>query len=193
MTLEPKISELPPVERAIIALARVLAILAAAAIVVVMLSTALNVVIRFTTRTTLPGTLELAQSCLVIAVFFGLAWAGVTGDHVAVRLLSDRLGRGANRVLDIIVWALATVFSAWITYASFERALDATERGETAFGLIEWPGWPWRWFLLAGLAAFLLIAVTNLVRAVAGRIPFGEDADDQPAVVPASAEGQARS
>jgi TRAP-type C4-dicarboxylate transport system permease small subunit len=192
MTLEPRTGDLPPVERAIIGLARVLAILAAVAIVVVMLSTALNVVVRFTTSTTLPGTLELAQSCLVIAVFFGLAWAGVTGDHVAVRLLSDRLGRGANRVLDVVVWALATVFTAWITYASFERAIDATDRGETAFGLIEWPGWPWRWFLLAGLAAFLLITVANLVRAVAGRIPFGEDANDQPAPAPASAEGQVR-
>lgn len=193
MTPEPEIGGLPPVERAIAGVARVLAILAAGAVVVIMLSTALNVVVRFTTRSTLPGTLELAQSCLVVAVFFGLAWAGITGDHVAVRLLSDRFGRGVNRILDIVVWGLATVFMAWITYASFERALDATDRGETSFGLIEWPGWPWRWFLLAGLVAYLLITVVNLLRAVAGRIPFGEDADDQPATVPPSAEGQVRS
>ncbi|RWZ46232.1 TRAP transporter small permease [Labedella phragmitis] len=193
MSSEPRVEGLPRIERAVVGLSRLLAIAAAGAIVVVMLSTALNVVVRFTSRATVPGTLEVAQSCLVIAVFFGLAWAGITGDHVSVRLVSDRLGRGANRLLDVIVWTLSTTVVAWMLYASVTRAIDATERRETAFGLIDWPGWPWRWFLVAGLAAFLLVSAVNLARSVSGRIPFGDDADDQPSIVPPSAEGSDRS
>ncbi len=189
MSVELQLGDLSVVERVLVRLSRVFAIFAAVAIILVMLSTTLNVIVRFTTRATVPGTLELAQSCLVVAVFFGLAWAGITGDHVAVRLVSDRLSRTVNRVFDIIVWGIGTAFSAWITFASVERAIDATDRGETQFGLIEWPGWPWRWFLAAGLAAFFLVALANFIRAVAGRIPFGDGADDQPSTVPVSEEG----
>lgn len=160
---------------AIRAVSRGMAIIAALSIAVVMLSTVLNVVVRFVAGVSVPGMLEVAQSGLVVAVFFGLAWAGVSGEHVSVRLLTDRLGGGANRVLAIVVWALSTGFVLWLLQASVVRAMDSTQRGESRFGLLEWATWPWRWVLVAGVAAFAVVAVANLVRAAVGHPVYGDE------------------
>lgn len=160
-------------QRIIIGTSRVLAIISALSVVVLMLAITLDVVVRTATRSSVPGMIELAESCLVIAVFFGIALAGVRGEHVAVTLVADRLGARMNRVFDLVVWGLSSVFLVWMVFATIERALDATEKGEERFGLIRWPLWPLRWVIVVGLIALLLVAVLNLVRTIAGREPVG--------------------
>lgn len=160
-------------QNVIIGTSRVLAFISALSVVVLMLAITLDVIVRTATRSSVPGMIELAESCLVIAVFFGIALAGVRGEHVAVTLVADRLGMRANRAFDLIVWALSTVFLAWMVFATIERAIDATDKGEERFGLIRWPLWPLRWVVVVGFIALLLVAILNLVRTISGRDPVG--------------------
>ncbi|WP_299518753.1 TRAP transporter small permease [uncultured Serinicoccus sp.] len=169
-----------PGERAVLVLARVCAVISALAVVAIMVAIALQVVVRALWGFTLPGMLEVAQSCLVIAVAFGLGWAAVTGDHVSVTLLTDRLSVRVNRVLDVVVWSVSAVLVAWLAYTSTTRALEATERGEQGFGIIVWYEWPWRWFVAVGFVVLLLVCVMNVARSLTGARPYDQvDRDDE--------------
>lgn len=160
-------------QRAIIGLSRVFAIISALSVVVLMLSITADVVVRTITQASLPGMIELAESCLVVAVFFGLALAGVRGEHVAVTLLADRLSATWNKAFNLVVWIVSTIFLAWMLFATIERAIDATEQGEERFGLVQWPLWPLRWIIVVGFAALLLVAIVNMVRTITRRDPLG--------------------
>lgn len=163
-----------PGERLVLLAARVSAVLSALAVVTIMVAIALQVLVRAVWGFTLPGMLEIAQSCLVIAVSFGLAWAAVTGEHVAVTLVTDRLSLRVNRILDVVVWSVSTLFVGWLLVAGTLRALEATERGEQGFGIITWYEWPWRWFIAVGFLVLLAVCVMNLVRSVTGRRPYDQ-------------------
>lgn len=156
-------------EKSLRGLSILLAIISASSIVVLMLAIVTDVTVRTLRGSSVPGVLELAESCLVVAVFFGLAWAGMKGEHVSVSLIADRFGPGANRVFAIVAWALSTGFLAWLLYASVDKAISATRLGESRFGLMEWPLYPWRWAIAIGVGAFLLVSAANLVRAVKGQ------------------------
>jgi len=162
-------------ERFVRGLARVMAVISALAIVVLMFAIIADVTSRFFTGRTVPAMLEISESALVVSIFFGLAWAGVTGAHVAVTLLSDRLGPGANRIFEVAVWTLGSVLTTWFIYGSIIRAISATRLNEIRMGLVQWSMWPLRWVIVAGFVAFLLVCLVNLVRALRGRavLPAG--------------------
>ena len=169
-----------PGERAVLVLARVCAVISALAVVTIMVAIALQVAVRALWGFTLPGMLEVAQSCLVIAVAFGLGWAAVTGDHVSVTLLTDRLSVRVNRILDVVVWSVSAVLVAWLAYTSTTRALEATERGEQGFGIVVWYEWPWRWFVAIGFVVLLLVCVMNVARSLTGARPYDQvDRDER--------------
>ncbi|MFD1718392.1 TRAP transporter small permease subunit [Georgenia deserti] len=167
-------------ERLVVGLGRVMGVIGALAIVVLMLAIVIDVTARYLTNASVPAMLEISESALVVAIFFGLAWAGASGAHVSVTLVSDRLPRRTNAVLQVVVWGLATALSAWLLYAGFIRALDATSRGESRMGLIQFPLWPLRWAIVAGFTAFLLVCLANLIRSLRGRTIMPEGIAEQP-------------
>ena len=160
-------------ENLIRGVSRLLAILAAASIVVMVLAIAADVVVRNITGGSLPGMIEVAETSLVVSVFFGLAWAAANGDHVAVTLLADRFNQATMQVVNIFVWALSSAFIAWLLYASTLRAVDSTRMLEERFGIVRWPMYPMRWVLVVGLVALLLVTLMNLARSIAGLAPMG--------------------
>ncbi|MFF2823375.1 TRAP transporter small permease [Arthrobacter koreensis] len=164
-------------ERLIIGISRVLGILSALSIVVLMLAVAADVLMRFISGGSLPGMLEVAESSLVVAVFFGLGWAAVKGEHVAVTLVTDRMGAKANSIINVVVWGVSSGFLAWMLFATTHKALDATAHLEERFGLVRWPLYPFRWVIVIGIAVFLLVALLNLARAVRGRTVLGNEED----------------
>lgn len=162
-----------PVDRIAHVLAQFLGVIATSSIIVLMIAITIDVIVRNISGGSLPGMFELAESSLVVAVFFGLAWGAIKGEHVSVRLLSDRLGPAANRVFDIIGWAVSSVFLAWITWASYIKAQSSTELGEFRFGLLNWPVYPWRWVIVVGFAVLTLVAIMNVARALLGKEIYG--------------------
>src|SRR5690625_2421066 len=120
-------------------LSRLLAILAAVSIVAMVLAIAADVLVRNATGASLPGMIEVAETSLVVSVFFGLAWAAANGEHVAVTLLADRFNQATMRFVNVFVWALSSTFVAWLLYASTLRAVDSTQMLEERFGIVRWP------------------------------------------------------
>src|SRR5699024_644298 len=105
-------------EKLIRGMARVLAALSAVAIVVMVIAIAIDVFVRNATGASLPGMIEIAETSMVTAVAFGLAWAGVNGEHVSVTLLTDRFNATWTKVINVFVWALVVFYTAWLSYAN---------------------------------------------------------------------------
>lgn len=156
-------------ERFVIGLSRAMGVIAASAIVVLMGAIVTDVVTRYLTGASMPAMVELSESALVVSIFFGLAWAGATGAHVSVTLVTDRLAAPVNRILATAVWVLSSLFVAWLGFATYGRAMNATARGETRMGIVEWPMWPLRWVIVAGFLALLSVCLVNLLRVLRGR------------------------
>ncbi|MDX2376350.1 TRAP transporter small permease [Microbacterium sp. LRZ72] len=166
-------------ERFVIALSRIMAVIAAAAIVVLMSAIVVDVTGRYFTNSSVPAMLEISEGSLVVAIFFALPWAGVTGAHVAVTIVSSRVGPGWNRVFDLVVWVFCSLVVAWLTVASGTRAMSATRLNETRMGLVQWPVWPLRWIIAFGFAVLLLVCLVNLVRSLRGRAVLGAETSEE--------------
>lgn len=160
-------------EKFVRGISRVLAVISALAIFAMVVAIALDVIYRNTTGASFKGMIEIAETAMVTAVAFGLAWAGVQGEHVAVTLLTDRLGAGAVRVINIFVWALSTGYVGWLVYSNLLRSIDSTRVKEIGFGTVQWPVYPMRWILLIGFFTLLLVCLVNLFRALTGSEPMG--------------------
>jgi TRAP-type C4-dicarboxylate transport system, small permease component len=153
----------------------VFGVVAAGSLVVLMMATVVDVLVRWVSRASLPGMLEVAETALVVAAFFGVAWTSVQGGHVAVSIVTDRLSPMAGRVVDICVWVFSAGLLGWMTYANLARATLSTSLKETRFGLVQWPVWPMRWVIAIGLALWLIVAIANVARTLRGRLPSGEE------------------
>ncbi|WP_053385008.1 TRAP transporter small permease [Leucobacter celer] len=154
-----------------------LGVIAAGALVVLMLATVLDVLVRWITRASLPGMMEIAETALVASVFLGLAWTSIQGGHVAVTIVTDRLKPGHARAVSVLIWALNAAILGWMTAALFMRAMQSTSMSETRFGLVQWPVWPLRWIIAVGLLFWTVVAIVNLVRVIRGRTAYGEDTE----------------
>ncbi|MBB4929576.1 TRAP-type C4-dicarboxylate transport system permease small subunit [Lipingzhangella halophila] len=156
------------------AIAAPLGILASISTIVMMLGISADVAYRNIAGESIAGVLELTESALVATVFFGLAYAGTSGTHIAVDLLTSRLPEKAARGLMLLAWVLGCVILGWLVYASFGQAVDSFERNELRMGLVSWPLWPARWFVVVGFAALLLVAMVNVARLLTGRPLMGD-------------------
>src|SRR5690625_4788266 len=107
-----------------------LGILASISTIIMVLGITAEVVYRNIQGRSIPGVLELSESALVAAVFFGLAYAGTSGAHIAVDLLVTRIPRRLARWVMVCAWALSIAILGWLTVASTERALDSLAGGE---------------------------------------------------------------
>lgn len=160
------------------AIATPLGILASISTIIMMVGICAEVVYRNVQGRSIPGVLELSESALVATVFFGLAYAGTTGSHIAVDLLVSRLPKRVAQSLMVVAWVLSAAVLAWLTTANIARATSSLERGEIRMGLVNWPLWPARWFIVIGLAAFCVVALANIVNLVRGAAPMGGEGED---------------
>lgn len=167
--------------------------LASLATLIVMLAIAADVIFRNFTGRSVPGLLELSESGLVAAVFLGLAYAGTTDSHVSVDLLTSRINQTVARVLITAMWIASVLITTWFLISSVERAVQSVERNEARTGLINWPLWPSRWIIAIGFAAFLIVAIINVVLLFMRKPTLGKDHDpaeaDQTSLAPATSSG----
>lgn len=164
-------------DRALQRLSAGLGVIAAGALVVLMLATVVDVIVRWISRSSVPGMIEVAETALVASVFLGLAWTSMQGGHVAVTIVTDRLRPRMARIVSSLIWLLNAGMLAWMTVASVLRAIQSTSLNETRFGLVQWSVWPLRWIIAVGLLLWAVVAIVNLVRVLGGRTAYGEDTE----------------
>jgi TRAP-type C4-dicarboxylate transport system permease small subunit len=118
---------------------------------------------------TVPGAYETAIGLLAILMFASQGYAQMRRVHLVVDFITARLGQKTRMVLNIIWAVLGVGIFGLLTWLGWKAAWKFTMVREIWFGIIDYPAWPFRWFvpLGAGLAAaqFLRTAIEEFEKA----------------------------
>ncbi|MGE0314003.1 MAG: TRAP transporter small permease subunit [Lautropia sp.] len=132
-----------------------------------------DVLLRKFFNTTIPGASEASVLLLVVLAYLGMAGAQARQSHFSADFLVQRLGPTARRRVQLLVLVLSLLFVlavAWLTIAS---AWQSTLRGESSFGIVQFPIWPSRIAVAFGFSLLGVQLVVDIVRAWYGVLPQG--------------------
>lgn len=114
----------------------------------------------------IPGTFEVVEVALVLAVFLGLATAERTGAAVRVTLFTALLPDRAAAVVRLFGLLVSLTIVAWFAYASIDKAMTSYAIGEYKRGIISFPMWPGRAVIALGFSLLVLELVMGVLRRV---------------------------
>jgi C4-dicarboxylate transporter, DctQ subunit len=146
-----------------------------------------SVGMRYVFNDPVPWVDEAVGYVLVASVMFAIAEALRKGEHIAVDILTERLGTGAKRVVYVagLIAVIATagilLIEGWAMVA-FSRMI-----GIRSIGYLDIPIWTVQLMVPIGGVLLLLAALAELLRVFAGLPP--EDAEEGPGEPGARATG----
>lgn len=142
------------------------AVLAAACGLLIALMLVGEVLSRSLRGTSIAGSYELSELLLVAMVFLGLSQAERSGTHVRSEIVTSRLPSAVAKWVRCAGCMVALGIVIWMTLATAERAQHAYSIGEFRQGLIQFPIWPARVIVAAGLALLALELLLSALRHV---------------------------
>lgn len=100
---------------------------------------------------------------MIIIVFLPLGSTELRDAHIKTNILTQILPQKARLLTQALVGFAGIMMVGIMSYFSFNKAVQATNRGEMMMGTAMIDIWPSRWILLAGLAFFLICLVFTTV------------------------------
>lgn len=97
-----------------------------------------------------PGALEFSEAAMVGVVFLPLMYVQMRREHVVVTVVTHRLPRRVQALLDALVALVALAMFLWFTILTAEKAYQAYLIREFRAGMILFPIWPFRWLIPIG-------------------------------------------
>lgn len=155
------------VDRALGACWRGLGIGANLSLLTIMFGVSADAVLRYAFGRPIAGMLEGVELLLVLSVFLSLAGTQAAGGHIAVDIVSARLGGKPRAALQAVTSALGVLLFAAVAWATGAMALRSWEMNEYAPGLIAFPIYPSRMLVALGSLLLSLQLLLELVRALA--------------------------
>lgn len=153
---DPSLPGAEPIERTLAAVSRRIAEAGGIVILAMMLVAVLDVLLRYVFNAPLSSSYELIQLGMVLVVYCGLAWCGLTGGHIAVNFVGVLLDRPRLRWLNALVHCVGAILFAVIAWRSAGEAVKYFASGETT-NMLKAPIYP---FMAAVAAGALLYALT---------------------------------
>ncbi|NKB21339.1 MAG: TRAP transporter small permease subunit [Alphaproteobacteria bacterium] len=153
-----------PIESIVRKSVRHLAILAGVTLLFLMLLTVYAVVMRYIFNAPILWALDVGRMGLVVLVFFGLGYCGLTGGHIAVDFISVLAPPKLVRVSDVIIRSGCFVLIALMAWQGFKQGLDAIEMGEGTNEL-EIPLFPFFGVVALGSAIYCIVLLLQVSRA----------------------------
>ena len=114
----------------------------------------------------LPGAKEASESTMVLIVFGSLAYAQIHRQHIRVELLYARQSPRVRALLDIITYLLAIVFFGIVLWQTFGEAAESWKIREADVGLIRFPLYPAKSFVVIGSAVMVAQLVLDFLHSV---------------------------
>ncbi|WP_299819260.1 TRAP transporter small permease [uncultured Roseibium sp.] len=117
---------------------------------------------------------ELSQLCLIWGTMIAMPWLLEANRHIAVDVVTDRMGPRARTVCRILSMAAVALLSAFVAWKGGGIFLDSFERGRTTGSMLDMPTWVSELAIPVGFSLLLLQALIELTRASGGH----DDADN---------------
>ncbi len=149
--------------RAVVGMARWLAILGGIVLVAITAMTVVSITGRAFIRFGLgpvPGDFELVEAGAAFAVFAFLPWCQMNRGHATVDVFTSYLSPRANRIIDLVSEALMTFVIVLVAWRLWYGMQDKIRYNETTF-ILQFPVW-WG-FAVAMLAAAVGVLVSFFV------------------------------
>ena len=146
---------------------RHLAIVAGGTLLLLMLLTVYAVVMRYIFNAPILWALDIGRMGLVVLVFFGLAYCGLTGGHIAVDFLGVFAPPRVVQISDVIIRSICVVLIGLMAWQAMQQGLDAIEMGEGTNEL-EIPLSPFFAVVAFGSITYCIVLMIQVVRAARG-------------------------
>ena len=111
----------------------------------------------------LPLATETSVMLLIVKVFLRMAGAQAMDLNFKFTVLTDLLSPRWKYLQRIVSLSVALLGIGMIAWLASSYAIEATEMGETSFGVHPWPIWPERIILAAGLCLLTLQILSDLI------------------------------
>jgi TRAP-type C4-dicarboxylate transport system permease small subunit len=151
---------------------RALAAVGGIGIMAMMLLTCADVFLRYFVNAPIEGVLDLTQMLMVVIVFFGLAYCGWTGGHVAVDYLHDLLPPRMVVPLAVAVNATGAVVMLAMAWEGLQTSLTFMMTGETPMTVMI-PKYPFIWVVAFGSLTYAAVLVFQTIWPNEGPKPNG--------------------
>ncbi len=146
---------------------RLLAILGGLGLLWLMALTVVAVILRKLFNAPIFGVQDLSEATLVVVVFFGMAYCGWTGGHIAVNLIGSVLRGRALGLLDAAMRSVCATFFGFVCWETVLRGLESRELGE-ATNLIFIPQYPFLYVVAFGTGLYALVLFLLALRSARG-------------------------
>lgn len=128
--------------------------LAAACLVVMTVLTFANVVARHVFSASFSFSEEITTYLFVLLSLLGTAVAAKRRAHLGLTILTDAVSPKVKKIMEIISYLLATLFSAAIFYYGVRMVMNQRMLGQVTAGM-QWPEWIFGSFVPIG--AFFVV------------------------------------
>ena len=112
----------------------------------------------------IPGSFELSELMIVVAVASALGYAAVHKSHIVVKIVVSRFSQRWQAIIEVLMSLISLATWAVIAWASF-NVLSQRWLTEVT-DLLDIPYLPFRMIFVLGLVLFCLVYVTDLFRAL---------------------------
>ena len=112
----------------------------------------------------IPGSFELSELMIVVAVASALGYAAVHKSHIVVKIVVSRFSQRWQAIIEVLMSLISLATWAVIAFASYNVL---SQRWLTEItDLLDIPYLPFRMIFVLGLAILCLVYVTDMVRAL---------------------------
>lgn len=111
---------------------------------------------------------ELSQLCLIWGTMIAMPWLLQANRHIAVDVMTDRMGPLAKTVCRLLSMAVVALLSAVVAWKGGGIFLESFERGRTTGSMLDMPTWVSELAIPVGFSLLFLQALIELMRTPGG-------------------------
>ena len=127
-------------------------------IIAMMVVLILNFLGRYIFGFSIAWTEEVGKLCMVVVTYLGLSYVTRLARHINMTVLTERLGPGKQKILQIFINLTSSVFFAYLCYSAVRYAMIVQETGRVTTTLRI----PTHYFLFMVACGFLFTAIRFL-------------------------------
>jgi TRAP-type C4-dicarboxylate transport system permease small subunit len=136
---------------------------------IVLMAMVLMIVVDITLRrffnSPLSWSFEVIEVMLVIVVFFTVAYCCATKGHISVDLLTSRLSKKGQVILEVLGYLLGLILFAFMTWCSILSALEEMASHRVT-GILLIPIYPFILVVALGSTLLALVLLAQLINTV---------------------------
>jgi TRAP-type C4-dicarboxylate transport system permease small subunit len=145
---------------------RLLALAAGIVLLILMVFTVLDVFLRYVFNAPFRSIYEFTKYMMALIVFFGIAYCGWVGQHIAVDVFARWLDRPALRFLPALLSFLGAGLFLLIAY---QTTIETIATIDQKSNLLLWPHFPFRFTVAFGSVLFAVVMLIQGTQSLRGR------------------------